>query len=202
MKTGERPEVASVAQETKQRERSATPNAKATMFRQVLKNKLPPPKKLTAKTTPLPNKQLLLRPDFEAHKSLIKDHAPAQLPRDADQSATQPLVGQSLSPTTAIDRDASVIAHAAVAAGRADDLNLLIKKLTLNFSATSDHASFSIATGIFQGAEFNLVNDDHNLSVHVRDASTLAQNLLIEHEDLLKDQLAKREINLCDVLFL
>ncbi len=102
----------------------------------------------------------------------------------------------------AVEKDPTIIAHTAIASGRADDINLLIKKLTLNFSAQHNEAQFTMTTGVFEGAHFSLHNDNRNLTLAVSNASPFAEFLLVENQSLLKETLARKEINLCDLTFM
>lgn len=102
----------------------------------------------------------------------------------------------------AADHDPIAVAHANIAAGRADDINLLIKKIILNSNATSDKALFTIATGIFRGANFTLHAHKNDLLIEVKDANLTAKQLVQNNETALKEILAAREINLREVRFL
>lgn len=101
-----------------------------------------------------------------------------------------------------IEKDPSVVVQASIGSGRVDDINLLIKKLTLNFAVTNREAKFSIPNGIFAGAHFALVTDNRNLTVKVCDASFRAKALLEENHLVLKNLLEKQEIILRDIRFI
>lgn len=98
--------------------------------------------------------------------------------------------------------DAHAIAHTAIGSGRADDINLLIKKITLNFQATKNEARFFVATGVFAGAQFSLTSKNQDMHLCISDASSVAKRLLTDNREQLKNSLAAREINLCEMTFL
>jgi hypothetical protein len=83
-----------------------------------------------------------------------------------------------------------------------DDVNRLIKKLALSFTAKKHEAQFFINIGVFQGTQFNLVTNDQNLSLRVSHASEFAVSLLNDYRDLLKNRLSQHEINLCEIRFI
>lgn len=83
-----------------------------------------------------------------------------------------------------------------------DDINRLIKRLTLSFTAKKKESRFIIKEGIFQDADFHIVINQEDLVVNVGNASLQAINLLRKHESLLQEKLALREINLLRLRFI
>ena len=95
-----------------------------------------------------------------------------------------------------------IIAHARAFTQKEDELNRLLKKLTLSFAAKKNESQFVIGIGVFHGARFHVMTENNDLSLHITNASTTAKNLLNHHRDLLKNRLAHREINLKAVRFM
>jgi hypothetical protein len=82
-----------------------------------------------------------------------------------------------------------------------DDINRLIKKLALSFTAKKNESQLFIAEGIFQGTRLKLKIDNHDLRLSVNNASKSAAILLKNNQKLLKSRLLKHEINLCEIRF-
>lgn len=97
---------------------------------------------------------------------------------------------------------AHIIAHTKAFNQKNDDINRLIKKLTLGFMAKKNESEFVIKRGIFKGMRFYLYADDKDLSLEIAHGSQQAQNLIMDHHGILKNRLACHEINLKDVRFL
>ncbi len=82
-----------------------------------------------------------------------------------------------------------------------DDINRLIKKLAVSFSAKITEAQFSIEDGIFYGAHFHLTAEDQDLTVRISQIEKPLKRLLASHKELLKTRLAQHEINLRELRF-
>lgn len=83
-----------------------------------------------------------------------------------------------------------------------DDINRLIKKLTLSFSTKHNESEFVIGYGVLQGTRFQVVIDKQNMSLNIMNASSRARQLINKHQNLLKNRLAVREINLQRLAFI
>lgn len=94
------------------------------------------------------------------------------------------------------------VAQSKIAADINEEINRLIKKLNLSFTAKKNEARLQIDEGIFLGADFLLVMKDQNLSLKIRHAPPAARAILSEKSDLLKERLQKHEINLQELWFL
>lgn len=99
-----------------------------------------------------------------------------------------------------VDASSSILADAKIAAHADDDINRLIRKLTLSFTAKKDESRFSIGDGIFKGAQFHLRTHEKKLSLRVSDASFAAKALLLANKKILTDRLLKHEINLSELM--
>lgn len=98
--------------------------------------------------------------------------------------------------------DPHALAHASVASGRADEINRLIKKLTINLNTNDSNVDFSISEGIFLGAQFSLQQREQQLHITICDAPEDAKSLLLEHQSELKKRLHTHEINLSKLSFI
>lgn len=95
-----------------------------------------------------------------------------------------------------------IIAHTKAFNQKDDDINRLLKKLTLGFMAKKNESEFVIKRGIFKGMRIYLYANDKDLSLEIAHGSLRAQNLIKDHRGVLKKRLACHEINLKDVRFL
>lgn len=100
-----------------------------------------------------------------------------------------------------IEKNPELLAAAKIGANVDDDINRLIKKMTLSFTAKKDESQFSIACGVFQGARFILNTNNRDVSLRVSNASVDAETLLYEHQHSLQTRLSMREINLTEIRF-
>ncbi len=82
-----------------------------------------------------------------------------------------------------------------------DDINSLVKKLTLSFSAKKAESCFFIKDGIFKNARFYLRCQDKNLDLMVSNAEIEAIALVKQHRGYLATKLATKEINLQNLMF-
>jgi hypothetical protein len=97
--------------------------------------------------------------------------------------------------------DGIVIEKAALSSKYIDEINHLVKKLTLSFSAKKSESCFFIKDGIFKNARFNLYCQDKNLDLVLAHAKPEAIDLINRHQDYLATKLAKKEINLRKLVF-
>jgi len=120
------------------------------------------------------------------------------------------LNSENLTPSLAYDQRASLVdtinanigALAQAAICPIDDINRLIKKMTLSFSAKKNESSFYIKDGLFSGAYFILLSKEQDLSLIVSQVHSHAKALLRQKECLLATKLKKYEINLRSIQFL
>lgn len=82
-----------------------------------------------------------------------------------------------------------------------DDINRLIKKLTLSFTAQKGEADFVINNGVFDGSRFHIRSDLDEVSLSVDKASPEAQRLLRAETPTLKSRLLQHEIKLGAITF-
>lgn len=101
-----------------------------------------------------------------------------------------------------VEENMGVLAQVAASTQSVEDINRLIKKLALSFTAKKNEAHFSIDQGLFQGSSFHLIINERHLSLSVRDASNAAKSLLSNSEALLVSRLAHHEINLREMTFI
>lgn len=210
LRTGEQPQETKNAQarndaQPRSSDKPASQQAKAQSFQQALQRLAQPKPAMAAKLLKTPQK--IIKPERsgidqqlpELREGQEKPLAPFRGDCELSQS---PTLGSPAIMERQLEKDPNVIAQASIANGRADDINLLIKKLTLNFSAKNNEAKFSIANGVFEGTQFALITHDHDLILNVSEASSSAKALLVEHQDDLKNLLLDQEINLRDVRFI
>lgn len=82
-----------------------------------------------------------------------------------------------------------------------DDINKLIRKLTLSFTAKKAEADFLVDSEKFEGAHFHVSTDENDLRLTITGASRSAKDLLLENQEILRDRLIKNEINLAAMTF-
>jgi hypothetical protein len=82
-----------------------------------------------------------------------------------------------------------------------EEINKLIKKMTLGFSVLKHESSFFMKEGLFAGTFFHLTAEDQNLLMRVKDGSSIAHQVLKEHEPYLQKRLLQHEINLQGIAF-
>jgi hypothetical protein len=99
------------------------------------------------------------------------------------------------------EQNPNIAAQARAFSQKDDDINRLLKKLTMSFIAKKHQSQFVIGHGVFMGAKFHILTNDRDVSLHIINASVEAKNLVHEHSGLLKSRLANREINLKDLRF-
>lgn len=150
----------------------------------------------------------------QVNRPVIKSQKLTLKPKD---SLKQPLCGsdvhelpvvipQSLSLNLQLPIEKLIEQHigsiAQVAASKTEEeINRLIKKLTLSFTARKNESQFIIKNGLFRGTKFHLMTDEENLSLNVINASHQAKTLLRDYEGTLKNRLADHEITLSDLSF-
>lgn len=83
-----------------------------------------------------------------------------------------------------------------------EEINKLIKKMTLGFSAMKNESSFFMQEGLFAGTIFHLTSKDKNLYMDVKHGSIVAHKILREHEGYLQKRLEQHEINLKGIAFI
>lgn len=83
-----------------------------------------------------------------------------------------------------------------------EEINKLIKKMTLGFSVQKNESSFFLSEGIFAGASFHLTAENNTLSMDVEHGSLRANQVLRDHEGYLQKKLEQHEINLKGIAFL
>jgi hypothetical protein len=82
-----------------------------------------------------------------------------------------------------------------------EQINLLIKKLTLSFTTKKAEAYFFIGKGVFNATKFHVLVDKNQVYLNISNVSDEAKNLLIKNENLLKQRLNQHEINLTGIGF-
>src|SRR5690606_1709634 len=133
---------------------------KAERFQGILQAKTPLRSSITIGVKRIVKKPLTKEKPLDSTKTEMSEHFDRAPMKHVDgQTSFSCTDGQQSARDLAIGKDPSIIANTAIASGRADDINSLIKKLTLNFNANQNEAHFSIATGIFEGAHFSLLTD-------------------------------------------
>lgn len=83
-----------------------------------------------------------------------------------------------------------------------EDLNHLIKKIARSFNEKKTKALLLIDGGLFDQTRFLLTISQKDLLIEIHQASSSAQNTLLSHQKILKDRLAKHEINLMSFRFI
>ena len=81
-----------------------------------------------------------------------------------------------------------------------DEINKLIKKLTLSFSTQKSESSFFIKTGVFEGARFHIKSQEKDLHLKINNLATNAHEILSAHQDYLRLRLSQKEINLASIM--
>lgn len=163
-------------------------------FKQILLNKklIIDKKSISAKPLKVKRPVVLLEEKTEKHLAIREKEPNPEL-----NSSTMTVAKiESL-----IESSSTILADAKIAASADDDVNRLIRRMILSFTAKKNEARFSIGFGLFKGANFHLRTKDKNLAVSVEHASMAARNLLIKNRHLLSDMLKKHEINLDDLRF-
>jgi len=94
-----------------------------------------------------------------------------------------------------------LVAQAQAALVGFDEINKLIKKLTLSFSAQKNESTFFIKTGIFEGARFLVTCEEKDLHLKINNIAQSAHRLLCEHQEYLHLRLNRKEINLKSIMF-
>jgi hypothetical protein len=82
-----------------------------------------------------------------------------------------------------------------------EEINKLIKKMTLGFSASKNESSFFMKDGLFAGASFYLTTHDQDLLMKVKHGSLSSYEILADHEEYLRLKLHHHEINLREIVF-
>jgi hypothetical protein len=97
--------------------------------------------------------------------------------------------------------DVVLVAQAQAALVGFDEINKLIKKLTLSFSLNKNESSFFIKTGIFEGARFKIKRHERDINLSVNNITNDAVQLLSAHKENLCEHLRRKEINLVSIMF-
>ena len=77
-----------------------------------------------------------------------------------------------------------------------EELNLLFRKMLLNFRSSRDESSFLIKEGIFTGTYFKIKKDGQKLNLNIKNAQKKAISLLAANKMVLKERLKHHEIEL------
>ena len=129
--------------------------------------------------------------------SIIKSEKIASSPDIfANPASPAPLVAPALSK---ID-DFALVAQAQASLVGFDEINKLIKKLTLSFSMQKSESSFFIKTGIFEGARFKINCEHKNLHLNIFNLGANAHQVLSLNQDYLRLRLRRKEINLASIM--
>lgn len=99
------------------------------------------------------------------------------------------------------EAERGVVAQAQATGAPMDEINKLIKKMTLSFSVTKKESTFLLKDGLFAGTSFQMICNDNDLTLNVRKASPTACDILTRHQDYLQQRLHKNEINLRAISF-
>jgi hypothetical protein len=83
-----------------------------------------------------------------------------------------------------------------------EEINRLIKKLTLSFTAKKHESEFLIGQGIFKGTRFHVITNESELSMTISKASPVAQRLLGDNKDLLANRLLDHALTLRELMFI
>ncbi len=100
-----------------------------------------------------------------------------------------------------INPDDNSMLQGKIAADINEEINRLIKKMHLSFTAKKNEARLLIDQGIFQGSDFHIWVNNKNLSLKISHAPLTAKAILSCHSDVLKERLQKHEINLQNLMF-
>lgn len=95
----------------------------------------------------------------------------------------------------------SIQAQAQACSSNLIEINKLIKKLTLGFTASKNESSFFISDGVFEGARFKLNYNENNLRLSISNLKDSAHKLLVDHQEYLRLRLRQKEINLGILMF-
>jgi len=136
---------------------------------------------------------------YETNKNALNRRTNLDTEHDNNQTATSSLMQVNNDKT--FEQNSHIIAHIKAFSQKDDDINRLLKKLTLSFSANKHESQFVIDAGVFKGARFLVTTNDKDLSLGIINASPEAKVLIHDHHQLLKNRLAMREINLKAVQF-
>lgn len=132
----------------------------------------------------------------------------AQIFLKSEKIATQPdisynALNSAFSPAQATSSkvdDLALVSQAQAALVGFDEINKLIKKLTLSFSMQKSESSFFIKTGVFEGARFQIKCEEKDLHLKINNLATNAYKILSAHQDYLRKRLGQKEINLASIM--
>jgi len=152
---------------------------------------------LIKKPSHLPLTLKLAKPKIEA----AKPKKSSNLGFDSLEFPTSQSLAQAIPMKINFGSNVEAYANLGVGSHLPDEINRLIKKLTLGFTAKKIESQFKVRYGIFEGAHFFLHAFDESLSLKISNASPYARSLLMEHQKTLTNRLAQHEINLDEIMF-
>lgn len=106
-----------------------------------------------------------------------------------------------ITPASAKIEELVLIAQAQASLVGFDEINKLIKKLTLSFSTQKNESNFLIKTGIFEGARFFVKCQEKDMHLKINNIASRAHQILGDHKDYLRLRLSLKEINLRSIMF-
>jgi hypothetical protein len=146
-------------------------------------------KRLLLTKPPIAAKNKLSRHELKEQNNQI----PAKEFAEQDKKA---LVIDNPQKTTSFDVELGIISQTRVSGAVIDDINRLMKKMMMSFSAEKAESSFVMSDGLFEGTSFRLCFQNRDLDIEVKNADQKATMILSDHENYLRSRLLDHEIKL------
>lgn len=136
-------------------------------------------------------KNNIKKSDFKLEKFFCKN----------DMASNFTILANNINLTPSKPEEVTLAAQAQASEVGFEEINKLIKKLTLSFSSKKQESSFFVKDGIFEGARFQVSCENKQAHLGVKYLAPDAHQLLVTHQDYLRQRLLQKEINLESLTF-